>query len=201
MKTFSVTWVKETAGPLSAGTDLYAGKKSPYVNTTSVTITEGSILTKVQFELTWKDDHTIGLLIKRGLDKLTAEITHGDELQSYSEKGGGNYTFPFSVGDQPQDEYLDAENISEVEQAVKDKYLDKNKASFDVTVKVKIGEKPRRLLKFLMDKGNPFELTITYEYYTPQITEESGDGGDNYPPEQPSTPHTSLMITNLNYRQ
>jgi len=200
MKTFSVTWIKGTGTVPMNKDDLYAGKKSPYANTTDVEAPEGSVLTNVQFELTWEDDHIYGLIFKRGLDTLSAEIACGDELQPYSEKGGGNNTFSFDIEYQPQDESVDAENISEVEQAIKNKYSDKNKASFDVTVKVKTGEKLRRPLKFLKDKGNDFDLVVSYEYYYPQIIEEEPEtGGDDGYDEttQNEAAHESLMITNL----
>ena len=64
------------------------------------------------------------------------------------------------------------------------------------------GEKLRRPLKYFRDKGNDFELTITYEYYDATVTEgnirETGNGSD-HPTEEskPNDPPAYLgMIVN-----
>jgi len=200
-KTFYVTWEKDT-GTVSAGADLYAGKKAPYTNTISVASLAGSILTRVEFKLSWVDDITYGILKKRGLDMLTAEIayTGGGTLTDVS-TGSGNHTFSFDVGDVPQDGSVEAKDISEAEQIVKENYMDKDEASFDVTVSVKTGERIFRILKFLKDKGNGFDLEITYDYYYAVVEDTSSPPeGESSADEQPSA-HQSYMITNLVTRQ
>ena len=90
-------------------------------------------------------------------------------------------------------------DIDEANGKIIGEFSGKDTASFDTKITIKTGEKIWRPLKYFKDKGNGFDLTVTYTYYCPVVTEEPG----NYlpPPGEPSTPHTSLMITNLNYRQ
>jgi hypothetical protein len=196
---FDVKWIKGSGVvPATELGTLFAGKKAgeDYTKSLSISAPAGSVLTKVEFKFDWTDADTYGSKNKpKGLDAVTAKITMGDETQSYPSTGNGSKTFSFNVGNMPQNESVDAVDISEVEQIVKDKYTDKNGASFKVTVNCKIGEKFFRLLKYIHDKGNGFNLKVTYEYVTPQITDQSGGAPPETPPEEPSTAHESLMIT------
>lgn len=197
---FDVKWIKGSGEvPATQLGQLFAGKKADYTKSFTISAPAGSVLTKVEFKFNWNDDHTYGLLKNKpkGLDTVTAKITMGAETQSSLSTGKGNKTFSFNVGNMPQDESVDAVDISEVEQIIKDKSTDKNEASFKVTVNCKIGEKIWRPLKYFKDKGNLFNLKVTYEYVTPQITEQSSGAPPETPPEEPSTAHESLMITNL----
>jgi hypothetical protein len=95
--------------------------------------------------------------------------------------GSGNMTFSFPVNGRPSDDYVEAETSDEAEERVKEMFPNENEASFEVTVNVKTGEKLRRPLKFLKDKGNDFDLKITYTYYVFEIEEpeENEDNGDS----------------------
>jgi hypothetical protein len=197
---FDVKWIKGSGVvPATQLGQLFAGKKADYTKSLVISAPAGSVLTKVEFKFNWKDDHTYGLLKNKpkGLDTVTAKIAMGDETpQSYPSTGKGNKTFSFDVGNMPQDESVDAADISEVEQIVKDNSTDKNEASFKITVNCKIGEKRLRLLKYIKDKGNGFNLQVTYEYVTPQITDQSSGAPPETPPsDEPSTPYLGMLIT------
>ena len=167
---FYVTWTEGT-GEMSL-IEGYADKvySEPF---TITGVPAGSILTGVNVQLAWEDDCTHRGIFSKGIDKLTAEIgLTGCEVQTDVTQGSGNNTLFFTINDMPYDETIDAEDISEADQIVYDMTQGKNDASFDVTITVKTGEKLRRPLKYLKDKGNDFELHVSYTYYTPMIEQE-----------------------------
>jgi len=175
---FYVTWTEYTGEMPIEG---YAGKvyNEPF---TIAGVPAGSILTSVDVHLTWEDDNVYGIIIKKGYDSLTAEIgLAGGEAQIC--ESTGNDTLFFTVNDRPYDETIDAEDLSEADQIVYDMTQGKNDASFDVTITVQTGEKLRRPLQYLKDKGNDFELKVTYMYYTPtveqEVLSEEDDNGDD----------------------
>jgi hypothetical protein len=178
---YTVTWEEKTGSSIISE---FAGKNAPYSESYIISAPTGSVLTNVDFQITWQDDKTIGLLLKRGLDTLTAEITPMDgESQRYEGKGGGNKTLSFRVNDMPYSNSIEAEGISEAEQIVYNMFTGQDTTSFDITVRVKTGEPLRRPLKYFSDKGNNFEIDVTYDYYTASLPEEEikgtgPDGGD-----------------------
>ena len=181
---YTVTWEEKTGSSIISE---FAGKNAPYSESYIISAPTGSVcvLTNVDFQITWQDDKTIGLLLKRGLDTLTAEINYMDgESQRYEGKGGGNKTLSFRVNDMPDSSSIDAEDINEAEKIVYDDFTGQDTTSFDVTVRVKTGEPPRRPLKYFSDKGNNFEIKVTYDYYSASLTDEEikgtgPDEGDN----------------------
>ena len=200
LKAYSVTWTKQT-GEKAITEGLYAGKKSPYTGNFSIDVPEGSVLTSANVEVTWKDDHTYGLIFKRGLDTLTVKINLGGKTETYNGKGSGNKTFTFSIDEVPADDIVEANDIYAVEENMTIMFSGKNSASFDVEASIKTGEKIRRPLKYLRDKGNRFNLKIYYEYYIPLI--EETNGGDEVPPEEPpveeGTSYLGIMIATGNF--
>ena len=182
-KTFDVTWKEMTTEkPIVKG----VAQKS-YSETEEISAPHSSVLTKVEFQITWNDDHTSGLLIKRGADTLTAKIGKpGAEPEKKSSTETGNMSFSFSVNDRPSDDYIEAEDANEAEEIVKEWFINENEASFDVTVNVQTGEKlgirPLKLLRYFQDKGNNFNLKIMYTYYVLEIEEQDGDENDDVPP-------------------
>ena len=183
-KTFDITWNEViTDKPVIKG----EAKKS-YSESESISSPEGSILTKVEFQLTWEDDYTLGLLVNKGEDTLTAKIGKpGAEPEKKTSVKQGNMTFSFNVNDRPSDDYVEAEDANKAKEIVDEWFLNENEASFDVKVNVQTGEKfGFRILKSihrLMDKGNNFDLKVTYTYYVFNIEEPEEDGnGDDVPP-------------------
>jgi hypothetical protein len=179
---YTVTLEEETSSSIISE---FVGKNAQYSESYIISAPTGSVLTNVDFQITWQDDKTIGLLLKRGLDTLTAEITPMDgESQRYEGKGGGNKTLSFRVNDMPDSDSIEAGDIFGAEQIVYNEFTGQDTTSFDITVRVKTGEPLRRPLKYFSDKGNNFEIKVTYDYYSAFLTEEEikemgSNEGDN----------------------
>jgi len=165
-KTFYVTWTRET------GETMIDGKaEKTYNEPFTILVPAGSVLTNVDFRLTWQDDHVTGFILKRFQDTLKAEISlDGGESQTDSSKGGcKNRSISFSVNEIPMIDSLEANDTYEASEIIDEMIFGQDTTSFNVKVTVKTGEKLRRPLKFFMDKGNNFKFEIVYEYYYPYI--------------------------------
>lgn len=190
VETFFVTW-NEYSSQL-ASIEGYAGK-SLYTDPFTVSTPPGSILTSITVQIAWKDDNTHRGLLTKGEDTLTAEIGRsGGEPQIHKSTGSGNETLYFTVYDHPYDETLDAQDYDEAQDMVYDMIPGKNAASYDVTVAVKTGEKLRRPLQYLKDKGNSFQLYVSYTYYIPVIIQETSDNENDDIPDDTTMQETSL---------
>jgi len=184
-KTFDITW-----NEVSTEMPVINGKaEKSYSESESISSPDGSILTKVEFQLIWADDYTTGLLINKGEDTLTAKIGKpGAEPEIKTSTKQGTITFSFPVNDRPSDNYVEAEDSDEAKDIVDEWFPNENEASFDVKVNVQTGERfGFRILKNIrriQDKGNNFNLKITYTYYVFNIEEpeEDGNDGDDVPP-------------------
>jgi len=196
--TYTYTWEQHT-GEKVIGESLNAGKNSPYEDTFMVSSGPNTVITNVDLNLVWKDDYSYGLLVKRGLDTLSAEISLDDETKTESSKGSGNFTFFYTVNSRPDDSSVEARDLTEAKTNINNIINGGNEASFDATVTVNTGERfwhLLHLLKVIRDKGNDFELTATYTYYEYNIqapensdndesnsgddTKETGDDGNNH---------------------
>lgn len=179
--TYTYTWVQKT-GERIIGEALFSGKSAPYEDSVSIQENSGSVITHVEFQLNWEDDITYGLLIKKGLDTLTADITYKTETETETSTGSGNHSFVFTVNERPKDGTLEVISLEDAKDQIESEISGKNSASFDVAVNVETGERMYRIFKFLKDKGNDFELTVTYTYYTYALQEseppEDGTGDD-----------------------
>lgn len=175
-KEFEVYWTEYTVEDKITGK---AQKNSPYKDPINITLDEGCVLSIVEIRIVWKDDYTKGMLINKGEDTLTAEFTpENGEMQKHSKKAKGNETFIFPINSViPQNEIIeDVEDIFAAEDKIAEDYAGMDSTSFDVKVTCKPGERllsfrPLKFLNFLRDKGNSFDLFITYKYYKPDITE------------------------------
>ncbi len=166
---YLVEWV--TSSDEYSSQTYNAGHNAPYVET--IEIPEENIM-KVTFEISWTDDRTTGLLFPRFQDTLTIDIEHEDGTTK-SETSTGNGTFEIVFDNiNPIPSSTTVEDQSEIY----DMYSTDSPV-FDVTVSVTKGEKIRRPLKYLMDKGNDFDMTIIYEYYTEEITQQNSDGNSD----------------------
>ena len=183
---YKVTWIKNDDSIDISGE---ATKKKDFTDAFTMDIIEdGFVLTNVYFNVTWRDHHTLGKLINTGKDKLTATIgftgEEGEKLTSTG-KSDGSEKLSFTIFDMPSDETIEDETIeteTEARQLILDEYSGMNTASFDIKVHVKTGEKlltlrPRKLLNYLLDKGNDFTITVSYEFYEPVIEEINNDDG------------------------
>lgn len=170
-ETYSYTWTRNT-GETTIGGSLYVGKKSPYSDSFTITASSGSVLTDVEVQINWEDDSTYGLLIKKGKDTLTADVSQqGGETIQESSEGSGNMTFAFNLNDIPSSDSVLAEDKSDAGSIIDGMFSGENDESFDVEASIETGERMIRILKFLKDKGNDFELKAKYTYYVYEIEE------------------------------
>ena len=177
-ETFYVTWTNASGEMTIDGL-----AQKTYNEPFTVMAPTGSVITNVDVKLTWSDDNTIGgriiQALKRGEDTLTAEITSPDgESIKKSSTGSGSPTFSFSLNGIPSDDVIDADDILDAEDMVMNTYVGQDTASFDVSVRVEIGEPYRRPIKRFMDKGDNFKLTVTYDYYYYIVESESNENDD-----------------------
>jgi hypothetical protein len=176
---YTYTWSQKT-GEQVIGDSLYAGKSSPYSSAVIIKSDPGVVITSVEFKLDWEDDVTYGLIRKKGLDTLNAIIAYGANEKSDSSLGSGNHSFLFTLNERPKDGKFEAASVQDAQDIIDELTSGKNSATFDVTVTVDTGERIFRLFKFLKDKGNDFELTASYTYYTCNLKESEppDDSGD-----------------------
>ena len=189
---YEVTWERHTATMQQTGT---LGKKGAYTEPFDVSA-QGGVLTNVVVYFVWQDAKTYGLKHSKGQDTLTAVITPvGGQAQTHTSKyKSDNTTNPltFTINSNPDplnEEITDASSIEEAKQMVMDKYPNKDKASFETKITLKVGEKLLRPLKYIMERGDKFTMNIEYTYYTlgevsignPPPEEQAGtDGGESY---------------------
>lgn len=183
---YVVTWVEKNDGKEIK--ENYVGKNEPLTDGFKLTAPEqGSVITHVSVRVAWEDGNTWGLIAK-GQDKLTVTINNacGGSQTHEGTDGEGNETLPFTLADRPSDEVIkDAKDLNEATQRVLDQYMDMYSAEFTYDATVVVGEgfkilQPiRSLLNVMKDKGEYFDLYISYTYYYPEITVENDDGNDD----------------------
>ncbi len=157
--------------------------ENKYSDTVSITgLSPGCVLTSVDFEISWQDDNTIGLIdkLKRGKDTLTADFTYMGEKKTHSSKGSGSQTITFDINDVPSVDSIEANDETEARELLYEMLSGKNEASFDISVTVDTGEPIWRPLKRMRDKGDDFEIKVTYNYCYVDIEPEE--------PEEPDEP-------------
>ena len=181
-KSYTYTWVSNEENVTF--TDR-AKNGREYLTDIIIDLDEGKVLTSVNFWINWKDDYTRGMFIRKGEDRLKATISYLDNEVTHQSKKRADESFAdFIINDIPQDEiYTTEEEDFDPLVYINEKYLGQNTASFNLTVKVVKGEKlltlrPLKLLNYFLDKGNDFNLIITYTYYDFNYEEQE----DNMPP-------------------
>ena len=202
-KTFDVIWT-ERNGTLNTISE-FSGKKAPYQ--TVVQISEGNLKT-ITFNLSWIDDKTT-FFGRRGLDTLSLEVITPDQqvydVSNVSAKitKEGHILLTVPVDNvRPPDTPIKANDIQSAQAKLKQKpYYDDTWTGKDIkiTVSVHIGE--LRILKKIRDKGNDFDLKISYQYYQGVLKEDTtkGTAFDGNPPEDPwdgqeIPPYMSMII-------
>jgi hypothetical protein len=202
-KSYDVIWTERNGTPITISK--FVPKKSPYEGT--VTIPEGN-LKSITFNLSWTDDR-MTFFKRMGLDSLTLEVTTPDGV-TFTETNTsapitGEVTITYTVvtGIIPPDPSSIKANDEKTAQAkLKEKpYYDDSwsNKNIKINVSVQIGE--IRILKKIRDKGNDFELTISYQYYDGTLKEDTtkNTGEDSTPPPDDSwseTPPYISMIVN-----
>jgi hypothetical protein len=180
--TFSYTWVNMEKNE-KIYTDEFVNKGELFEDTFNIKSPDNTVLTKVEFTLSWIDDVTYRGLLSKGYDTLDLELLYGSESkgEAYVYEGNEmNKSFMFNIYNMPTDDTVKAESQSAAEEIVNKMIADEDSATFDITVSVQTGEKFYRFLKWLKDKGNDFDLTATYTYYTYdlQMEDNNNDNGD-----------------------
>lgn len=164
---YTVTWETYTK-TVSVDDELYAGKGSPF--STEIAVDHENIV-KVTVDISWTDDSTYGILRTKGADTLTAEVTYKGTTDTWKSVKNGTNEFSYNINSIPYDTTIDADNEQDALDKLKETYNTDDSLTFTIDVSVKPGEKIFRPLKYLRDKGNTFDLTITYEYYDASLTE------------------------------
>ena len=188
-KSYDVIWTLRN-GSLNTVSE-FAGKSSPYEGT--VMISEENV-ESITFNLSWIDDR-MTFFKRMGLDRLTLEVTMPDGMYSFTEtstsakiSGEGSISHTIVRDIIPPDTSFEATDESDAQTLLKaksnfdDSWTDK---AITFNVNVQIGE--LRILKKIRDKGNNFDLEITYQFYDGVLKEDvnksTGDSGTS--PEDP----------------
>ncbi|MEM4257783.1 MAG: hypothetical protein QXL17_01350 [Candidatus Thermoplasmatota archaeon] len=165
--TYQVAW-QTSSGTYQLNDELYTSKNKPYSK--EITLTQDNLL-EVTIELSWTDDHTYGLLRKKGLDTLTVDVTGKGQTKTEKQTGNGTMTLTFRMNTLPTITTIQASTLSDAEDAIKADYYKTADETFTINVKVQTGEKIFRFFKYLRDKGNDFDVKITYTYFNALISE------------------------------
>jgi hypothetical protein len=203
-KNYAVIWTVRN-GTLSTISE-FAGKKSPYQGT--VMIPENNVKS-ITFILSWTDDH-MTFMKRMGLDSLTLEVSMLDGVYYFTETsksapitGKGSISHTIYNNIIPPETPIAAENEKDAQAKLQDEPYNNNSwtdKDIKINVSVDIGE--IRILKQLREKGNDFELKITYQYYDGTLKENTNinTGGDsNIQPndpwsEQTIPPYISMIV-------
>ena len=204
-KEFEVYWTDYTVEEKIKGR---AEKNSPYTDPIDISLDEGCVLSIVEIRIDWFDDYTKGLIINKGEDTLTAKFTpENGEMKRHSAKKSGNQTFNFPINTIiPQNEIIkDVEDIFAAEDKIEEDYAGVSSTHFEVEITVDPGEnfltlRPIKFLNFLRDKGNGFDLFVTYKYYKPDIIEIQSGNSDGNPVDNNTNGYTGAGVyTSTNY--
>lgn len=202
-KSYDVIWTMQN-GTLNTISE-FAGKNSPYQGT--VVIPEPNVKS-ITFNMSWVDDR-MTVFKRMGLDSLTLEVSMPDGIYSFTETnksaavtGEGTISFTIVKDIIPPETTVKGENEKDAQSKLNmydESWTDKN---ININVSVQIGE--IRILKKIRDKGNDFELHITYQYYQGVLKEDTtkNTGEDtNSPPDgdpwvdEEIPPYMSMIIS------
>jgi len=203
-KSYDVSWTLRN-GSLSTISE-FAGKKSPYQGT--IMIPEKNVKS-ITFNLSWIDDH-MTVMKRMGLDSLTLEVTMPNDTYYFTETnksaqitGEGTISSTIVNGIIPPSKPIEADNVQDAQTKLKEKsYNDDSWTEKEITINVSVQIGEIRILKKMRDKGNDFELKITYQYYDGVLKEDmnKNTGGDNnISPEDPWAqqvipPYISMIV-------
>lgn len=202
---YKILWTVQN-GSLSPISD-YAYKKT--LSEKTVMIPEGNIKS-ITFDLTWTDDR-MTVLKRMGLDSLTLEVTTPDGITTTKTNtsakitGAGSITINVDTGKiTPPSTIKEATEQAAQTKLMQQPYYDTawTDKNIYINISVKVGE--IRLLKQLRDKGNDYELFVTYQYYDGvlegDVTKNTGDDSAMPPENDPwadeviPPPYVSMII-------
>jgi hypothetical protein len=206
-KSYNVTWNLRN-GTLKTLSD-FAGKKTPYEGT--VAIPESNV-NSITFNLSWTDDH-MTFLKRMGLDSFTLDVSMPDGMTSFSETdksapktGFGTISYTIVNNIIPPDGPIKAENEQDAQKKLQTSpYFDDSWTDKDIKINVSCHIGELRFLKKMRDKGNDFELKISYQYYEGALkldTTKNTGGNSDMPPDDFWTdeqitqpPYISMIIS------
>ncbi|MBS3777917.1 MAG: carboxypeptidase regulatory-like domain-containing protein [Candidatus Thermoplasmatota archaeon] len=169
--TYQYSWIQNTETQCISS-NLFSGDELPYYENISLILDGTYVIDSVEIMLNWTDDHTYGLLNNKGLDELNAKIQYNSQTFSEVSTGNGNLTFSYQINNRPNANTVEAKTITEAEHLVNQLIKGQNKATFNVEITVDPGERRYRILHYLLDYGNQFELTLKYSYYEYELSME-----------------------------
>jgi hypothetical protein len=186
---YNVTWTLYN-GSLATLTD-FAGKKAPFEE--SISIPEANV-NSITFNLSWTDDR-MTVLKQMGLDSLTLEVIMPDGIYSFTETGKsaaktgfGTITHMVVKNIIPPSGSIKAKTEQEAQaKLATSPYYDDSWTGKDIKINVSCQVGELRILKKLRDKGNDFQLEITYQYYEGSLIKDTmkNTGGDSeMPPDE-----------------
>ena len=193
-KSYDVMWETYTKS-VTIDDELYAGRNSPF--SIDVTVDHKNIV-KVMVEIEWIDDSTYGLLTTKGADTLYAEV--GFSSETWTSVYNGSMEWTKTMNSIPYDTTIKADDEQDALDKIEEQYETDDSLTFTIDVEIQPGERIFRPLKYLRDKGNYFDLTISYEYYDVSLSEGdmTSTGEDNtdpsIPPEDNVPAYLGMMI-------
>jgi hypothetical protein len=163
----------------------------------------------ITFNLSWTDDH-MTVMKRMGLDSLTLEVTMPNDTYYFTETnksaqitGEGTISHTIVNGIIPPSKPIEADNEQDAQTKLKEKsYNDDSWTEKEITINVSVQIGEIRILKKMRDKGNNFDLEITYQYYDGVLKEDmnKNTGRDNnVSPEDPWAqqvvpPYISMIV-------
>jgi len=203
-KNYNVIWTEQN-GTLSTIAE-FAEKKAPYQGTVMIPETNVKSIT---FDLSWTDDR-MTFMKRRGLDSLTLEVAMPDGIYSFTETstsapitGDGTISHTIFNNIIPPETPIEAENENDAQLKLGDApYSDDSWTEKNIVINVSVDIGEIRILKQIREKGNDFELKITYQYYEGTLEEDTniltGGNYDTQPEdpwnEQTIPPYLSMIV-------
>jgi len=189
-KNYDIIWTLRN-GSLNTISE-FAGKTSPYE--TTVMISDENVKS-ITFNLSWTDDR-MTVMKRMGLDSLTLEVTMPDGIYYFTETnksaqitGDGTISHTIFKDIIPPDTPIEADNEQDAQTKLKDKsYFDDSWTEKEITINVSVQIGEIRIWKKMRDKGNNFDLEITYQFYDGVLDEDVNiniGGNNNTPPDDP----------------
>lgn len=174
-KIYEINWlIMEEEYPTES--PIFVSKHRPH--TEIIRIPKDNIKS-VSFELTWKDDHT-ALFSYFGKDTLTFSIKAPNGTKIFYETSIGNGKIKYTANDinaKLPSEEIKGKNESDVLTKLT-KYYSTNwkNESIKIVFDLKLGEKG--IIRRLLDKGNDFDLSISYRYYKLELEDMEDNSPD-----------------------
>jgi len=173
---YEINWsVVEEIYPVES--PIFVSKHKPF--TKIIRISQDNIKS-VSFKISWKDDLDT-MIFHFGRDTLTFSIKAPNGTEIFNEISTGEGILEYTkngINKKPAIDKIRSKNESNAMDNLTQYYNTNWKNEpIEIIFDLKIGE--IGIIRRLLDKGNDFDLFISYEYYKPELK----DTGDNNPPD------------------